>query len=445
MDVRRHQAAGCAVVALLVSAATQAGITEYQVSGTQSPAENGCSASWAVFYRDDCSYNATDPTGQASGEWIGPAFAAAYYATGQSHFDRNGPTALLPTAGDGKLAVPLSGVLVIDDGGTPLNCADDSLSGTLMLGAATRTVRTGGGLVEERWSSVTHHLAATPVHAGASRAAGGCDYVLGASGFPARLLGAGDEFPSEVGSLPGPGFTGAWWLGPEPAGLGVARFEGGFNAGAASFVDPYADVTGYACITDGAGGSCTAVEVLGAALGGCAAPRPCGSFGWENLLLRLQTDGAGGLNAQAFGVHESDTVLSVAGADSWQAVVLDFAAEPSVPVPLPLRIDVAPHDPENRINLHAGGFIRVAIIDDGGLPLESLDLASARLGPGGAPANPRAQWRDVDEDGDLDVELRFRTRAAGIGCDDETVSLEILRLSGDAVSAQDGISVSGCR
>lgn len=51
----------------------------------------------------------------------------------------------------------------------------------------------------------------------------------------------------------------------------------------------------------------------------------------------------------------------------------------------------------------------------------------------------------MDEDGGLDVEPRFRNLAAGIACDDAAVSLAILTLGGQAMSAADAITVTRCR
>jgi len=73
-----------------------------------------------------------------------------------------------------------------------------------------------------------------------------------------------------------------------------------------------------------------------------------------------------------------------------------------------------------------------------------IDLTSVRFGPGeAAPFGYRA--KDVDNDGDVDLVLRFKTRDTGIQCDDTEATLTGTTHEDQEITGTDFINVEGCR
>jgi hypothetical protein len=145
----------------------------------------------------DCSYAKTRVATTA--QWRGPIEGSSFYPIGSTGDNIN----YVPVPNDGKLAMPLSGTVTIDDNGTPADGSDDKISATWIFGAAASNASTGNGdRAVERWDSWTHTLAPTTVDFATAQGGGGFEYVIGSRGkpTPAPLFitgNASDTFPSE--------------------------------------------------------------------------------------------------------------------------------------------------------------------------------------------------------------------------------------------------------
>jgi hypothetical protein len=321
------------LLALLVLASSPgvAAIRYVEITGATAGSENACPA-WVIeANQDDCSYNASNPSGLGGAQWIGPVFSAGYYGPGLAPavFTNTPPPApVIAPAPDlplgGKSGIPIArGFIRIDDKDTPGVGTDDVITGTIEFGPFERNVATGATTrVIERFDRIIHRLlpgqgGASTVSSAAPNGDGGFDYIIGSSGgvatVPSLLSGLSDGFPSETASQSSPDAGDlAYWSAP--AGNGIARFEGS-NAIAGTRTG--ATVWGYSCDAGGGPGSC---------------PTRTAS-NWEadlyarfgNVLIQLSTDGSGGITtASAVLVNELDLSASLAATDSWQATTLSF-------------------------------------------------------------------------------------------------------------------------
>jgi len=103
-------------------------------------------------------------------------------------------------------------------------------------------------------------------------------------------------------------------------------------------------------------------------------------------------------------------------------------------------IDVKPGSDENPINLKSRGVIPVAIYTTEGFDAMTVDVGSVRFGPG--EASPvHSAYEDVDDDGDIDLILHFRTQSTGITAEDTGVTLTGETDSGMAFTGTDAIKI----
>jgi len=103
-------------------------------------------------------------------------------------------------------------------------------------------------------------------------------------------------------------------------------------------------------------------------------------------------------------------------------------------------IDVKPGSDDNPVNLTSKGVIPVAIYTTEGLDAAGVDVATVVFGP--AEASPvHAALEDVDEDGDLDLILHFRTQETGIAAEDTSVTLSGSTTGGTAFTGTDSIKI----
>ncbi len=310
--------AGAASPALAVT-------THYDISGLMVESDSNCPSPVPIFNQDDCSYNASNPTGSFIAEWIGPLFNAGYYAPGTSP----GPAiagANDPVPGDGKMSPVIAGTVAIDDQGSAAG-TDDTIDATIVIGQTVRNFGAGArGTAEEAWTSLTMKLGpvtARPVAvtSATANANGGFDYVIGSLGMPPRLVDAAtglDFWPSETGpdsdSAVG---LGHYWAAPSP--IGIAPIEANASIGTtATFT-----ASGYSCIDtqDGIGGAASACDAKGRMGDGVTG----GGQDFENIILSLSTDGGGNItSASLVWVQQQDVIFPV-GPDSWVAGVIDFS------------------------------------------------------------------------------------------------------------------------
>ena len=103
-------------------------------------------------------------------------------------------------------------------------------------------------------------------------------------------------------------------------------------------------------------------------------------------------------------------------------------------------IDVKPGSDENPINLGSNGVIAVVIYTTDGFDATTVDVSTVKFGPSEA-APVHYAYEDVDEDGDTDLVLHFRTQEAGISAYDTSVTLTGETDSGTAFTGTDTIKI----
>ena len=84
--------------------------------------------------------------------------------------------------------------------------------------------------------------------------------------------------------------------------------------------------------------------------------------------------------------------------------------------------DIKPGSEENPINLKSRGVTPVAIYTTEGFDATTVNIETVTFGPNGAPVVYYA-YEDIDDEGDIDLILHFRTQATGIAEDDTEVTL----------------------
>ena len=116
-----------------------------------------------------------------------------------------------------------------------------------------------------------------------------------------------------------------------------------------------------------------------------------------------------------------------------------------------VQIDVKPGSDPNSINPSNQGVIPVAILttsiaagDGIDFDATTVDPLTVRFGPGGATeCHGRGHIGDVDEDGDLDMVLHFRTQETGIQAGDTKACLTGKSTGGQAIEGCDAIVTVG--
>ncbi len=205
------------LMAMCLAGSAQAVQTETEITGTMSKAENTCVSPVQFFQFDHfqmCSYSGgVDIASVVSSapsldfhNWMGPLDSGGYYPKDFLQDPGTDGGFGGSTPGDGKIALPLTGTMTIDDFGTPQG-DDDRVSGTLIFGPGERAVAGSGGNVVERFDGITHTIPATVVSSATERVdgtgapIGGFVYVIGSQGFPLLLTSAAGDFPSEEPSI----------------------------------------------------------------------------------------------------------------------------------------------------------------------------------------------------------------------------------------------------
>jgi hypothetical protein len=204
------------------------------IQGSLGQAENTCVSPISIFLNLICGFSGGPmfPADLAAVGSIGPLDSGGFYASaaaasGYEFSTTPGVDAVgtpltsflvgLPAIpGDGKVGVPLTGSIVIDDSGDGFG-ANDTIAGTIVLGQGTRLASgsgsaAGSATITESWTSVTHTLPATAVSSATPNGAGGFDYVLGSDGFPTNIFTAADAFASEAAADDGLPVANSPWL-----------------------------------------------------------------------------------------------------------------------------------------------------------------------------------------------------------------------------------------
>jgi hypothetical protein len=260
-----------AALALGAASGSQAATQSYNITGTLANSTNSCFNIAVSLTGTDCSYARTRSPANATVS--GPKFASGFYSKGSVGDNLN----YIPVSGDGKASLTVTGTAVIDDSGTPLDGADDLISVTWVIAGGVQNVSTGNGdRAIERWDSLTHVMAATPVNAATANGGGGFTYRIGSRGTPtpAPLCAAANPsncFPSEnaPATLDPPGFWDTTFSQPNPATNrnGIERSPGFGLFGAAPLNPNVGGQTtgtfvGYECIDAAGDNDCTVSESM---------------------------------------------------------------------------------------------------------------------------------------------------------------------------------------
>ncbi len=287
---------------LLLSSAAPGAEVATELEGTfNNSQENACIHVSKFFYLTDCFYSRhlEEVVGQKL-PWTGPTVNPVYYPVGS----KNAVPTYVPEVGDDRFAPPMQATLLINDNGTPAG-DDDAISGTLVVGPATRSVvvnvnelagGTGGAPPRAvmTWDNITHTLQSSAFDRAAPNDLGGFDYEIASKGFPPRLCRKDDPqdcYPSAYAGKTTDGQNAAGiWNGPAP--VGVTRdtaMEG--NVGTST----RAIINGYRCVDNRGDITCPDHNVVWST---SAEPEP-GSRnqnegpGLDNLLLKVVTDANG--------------------------------------------------------------------------------------------------------------------------------------------------------
>ncbi len=291
-------------IAMIFASSQANAATLNVISGTHANNENGCSGAIPLIMGEDCSYNASNPSGaEYISGWSGPVAHAGYYATSLGEGS--------PTAGDGKINPLVSGSITVDAAGSGTG-ADDTLAGSITIGAVgARNFAGGPGLRgEDSWTTLTLSFGAETVSSAVANGSGGFDYVIASDGFPSLITnGAGDYFPSETASTG----IGSFWLAPGTSG--IAPIEGQVG------LTPSLAFTGYSCADTIYTGACADNSLAALIADGATA----------NLILAVSTGATGNIiSGTGIWALQFDVLSVDPSPDSYLASSFTFAA---VPVP----------------------------------------------------------------------------------------------------------------
>lgn len=397
MTTSTSRSLGSVTAALLLSLAASAATAQTTVvTGSQGRAFHTCLQLLvgAVGQGENCTYGgvsvAVTPVllGDPVEQNPGPFSQGGYYDSGNPVLPAftsgaGGITSYNPTANqnDGKISPVINGSVTVTGSGEE---ALISLELTFTSPDGGDIIRHLGSAVADRYTSMTQVLTDWPVDSATPNEFGGFDYVIASAGFPELLV-----FNQPGGSpCDGQAFgtmecSSSFVTGPDPnrwegrpdnastdpTGPGLGSLEGNIGARLTG------TLTGAACADNGtpnpAGATpCRASKVSFAPRlelnGPNAAPGTdnvtAETVGWDNLLLKVSTDGAGrviagaGFDVQGYQTFGGDIPCgsdpgATLGCNSWTSGYFTFAAPTAVddgPVPVvrgnPAEIDVLAND-----------------------------------------------------------------------------------------------------
>ena len=110
------------------------------------------------------------------------------------------------------------------------------------------------------------------------------------------------------------------------------------------------------------------------------------------------------------------------------------------------EIDIKPGSFPNSINLKSKGVIPLAILTTANFDATTIDPLTVKFGPNGATeSHGRGHIEDVDNDGDQDLVLHFKTQETGISCGETSASLIGETIDGQMIEGADSIKTVGCK
>jgi hypothetical protein len=107
-----------------------------------------------------------------------------------------------------------------------------------------------------------------------------------------------------------------------------------------------------------------------------------------------------------------------------------------------VSIEITP----DHINPNSNGQLKVVILTDNSFNAATVDASSVHFGHNGTEASPtQSSIQDFDNDGDLDMVLRFKTQDTGVQCGDQSLVLTGKTMGGQAIQGSDAITTVGCK
>ena len=110
-----------------------------------------------------------------------------------------------------------------------------------------------------------------------------------------------------------------------------------------------------------------------------------------------------------------------------------------------VTIDIKPDSQTNNINPGSKGVVAVSILTSGDFDALQVDPHTVLFGPADAEkAHTQAHVEDVDNYGDMDLQLHFKTQETGIQCGDTAATLTANTWDGTPISGTDSVNTVGC-
>ena len=112
---------------------------------------------------------------------------------------------------------------------------------------------------------------------------------------------------------------------------------------------------------------------------------------------------------------------------------------------LMVTIDIKPDSQTNNINPGSKGVIAVSVLTSEDFDALQVDPDTVQFGPAGtAKAHSQAHVEDVDNDGDMDLQLHFKTQETGIQCGDTEATLTGNTWDGTPIMGTDSVNTVAC-
>jgi len=111
-----------------------------------------------------------------------------------------------------------------------------------------------------------------------------------------------------------------------------------------------------------------------------------------------------------------------------------------------VTIDIKPDSQINNINPGSKGVIAVSVLTSEDFDALQVDPDTVQFGPAGtAKAHSQAHVEDVDNDGDMDLQLHFKTQETGIQCGDTEATLTGNTWGGTPIMGTDSVNTVSCK